>query len=263
MSVSLVGNHHHKTSSEPVTTTFHSFQLLEKECFPLQYHTSLLYKIARKRSFLCLTYPRKTKHLFGVILVEMSRDGLELWSNFNKEAIESVFVLLHSFFCTGKHGFTDTCPQPLAITSRIETINQITTADKSTLHKCVYALSTGERLCEAPNSSTRQKKVVNTTFAATNIIWNMKSTTPDVLKTLVGNQLLVHNVSQSVHRTLNMFGLSTGNKREQCHDIRDGENKLVTGFITSGKRHDLLILVYDNIGFSNCRKVGYEQFTAL
>ena len=88
------------------------------------------------------------------------------------------------------------------------------------------------------------------TFATTDIICNIEARNNGILKTVISNQLCVNNVPQSLYFTLNMFGLSTGNKQEQCDKIQSGEQTNLAGFDVPNKHFDLLINLYNNIGFS-------------
>ena len=88
-----------------------------------------------------------------------------------------------------------------------------------------------------------------------------------VLKNYVGNQLMVNCAPQAVYRVLNQIGVSTANETVRIDGIQDCKNRILKGYPLEGKKYDLFLILFDNLGFrvrgGKNNKIGYEQYTAL
>ena len=102
-----------------------------------------------------------------------------------------------------------------------------------------------------------------TTFAATDIIQTAKSKTIGPLKKILSNQLVSSGASKALWKVLNLFGLAPSQEFQRLDDAKESVQRLREG-IPDLDPHDLLLILYDNIGFRKLgSKPGYEQYTAL
>ena len=88
-----------------------------------------------------------------------------------------------------------------------------------------------------------------------------------ILKDFVGQQLMINCASQSLYRILNQLGVSSSNETIRVDAIKDCKSKILAGYPLKGKKYDLFLILFDNLGFrvrgGKNLKVGYEQYTAL
>ena len=109
----------------------------------------------------------------------------------------------------------------------------------------------------------RWKNLLATTFAATDIIQTAKSKTIGPLKKILSNQLVSSGASKALWKVLNLFGLAPSQEFQRLDDAKESVQRLREG-IPDLDPHDLLLILYDNIGFRKLgSKPGYEQYTAL
>ena len=88
-----------------------------------------------------------------------------------------------------------------------------------------------------------------------------------MLKDFVSQQLMANCASHALYRVLNQIGVSSSNETVRVDAINDSKNKILAGYPLEGKKYDLFLILFDNLG-SRVRggknlKVGYEQYTAL
>lgn len=83
-----------------------------------------------------------------------------------------------------------------------------------------------------------------------------------VLKNYIGKQLMVNCAPQALYRVLGQIGVSTTNETVRVDAIKDCKNKILEGYSLDGKKCNLFLILFDNLGFrvrgGNNNKVGYE-----
>ena len=153
-----------------------------------------------------------------------------------------------------------------------KTLFNAASLDQTCLFQCIYALSTGKCPPSASQilsfQSTQRKNLVVQIFGIAEMIrshsiWKGRS----ILKDFVGQQLMINCASQYLYRILNQIGISSSNETIRVDAIKDCKNKILAGYPLEGKRHDLFLILFDNLGFrvrgGKNLKVGYDQYTAL
>jgi len=79
-----------------------------------------------------------------------------------------------------------------------DTTNDPDPSKCSILHRCIHTLATGDLIGNEQNMTTRWLNLKAASFAATDIIHNLKSGAAGRLKRIVSRQLLAYGVSQGV-----------------------------------------------------------------
>ena len=145
-------------------------------------------------------------------------------------------------------------------------------ADDTCLFQCMYSLSTGKyppSLSEIETmESTQRKNLLVQIFCIAELVrsqcvWKGRS----ILKNFVGQQLMVNCAPQALYRILNQLGVSNSNETVRIDAIKDSKKKILAGYPLDGKKYDLFLILFDNLGFrvrgGKNLKVGFEQYTAL
>ena len=87
------------------------------------------------------------------------------------------------------------------------------------------------------------------------------------MKEFISQQLMVNCAPHALYRVLNQIGVSNSNETVRVDAINDSKNKILAGYPLEGKKYDLFLILFDNLGFrirgGKTLKVGYEQYTAL
>ena len=199
----------------------------------------------------------------------------------NKKKLVTIFQLLHLILVpTSRKEFHRKYIESFSCTNENERLFQIASLDSTSLFQCVYALSTGK----IPPSesevveyeSTQKKNKLTQIFAATEMIRShctpvqsgkKKESERGVLKNYIGKQLMVNCAPQALYRVLGQIGVSTTNETVRVDAIKDCKNKILEGYSLDGKKYNLFLILFDNLGFrvrgGKNNKVGYEQYTAL
>ena len=193
-------------------------------------------------------------------------------SNENKKKLATFFQLLQPVLVlSSKKLFQNQHDQSSASESG-NILFDAATSDNTCLFQCLYSLSTGRVPPSIPeiikSKSTQQKKVFVQIFGIVELvrsqcIWKGRS----VLKNFVSQQLMVNCASHALYRVLNQIGVSNSNETVRVDAINDSKKKILAGYPLEGKKYDLFLILFDNLGFrirgGKTLKVGYEQYTAL
>lgn len=146
--------------------------------------------------------------------------------------------------------------------------------DDSSLLKCIFGLATGKNpndflLREERRENLAQKKKIIQAFAITEMIRSHSDGNGrrGPLKNFIGKQLMVNCAPQALYRILNYIGISNSNETVRIDGIKDCREKIMKGYSFDGKKYDLFLILFDNLGFrirgGKNTQVGYEQYTAL
>ena len=192
----------------------------------------------------------------------------------NKKKLISLFQLLHPLLViSSKREFKN---QYDSIASDFESGNRLFNAasvDSTCLFKCIYSLSTGKFPPDTSQiiniQSTQQKNLLVQIFGIAEMIqsqsvWNEGK---NILKEFVSQQLMVNCAPTALYQVLNQIGISRSNQTVRVEAIKDSKNKILEGYLLAGKKYDLFLILFDNLGFrirgGKNLKVGYDQYTAL
>ena len=89
----------------------------------------------------------------------------------------------------------------------------------SVLHRCVHAFATGYTIGEEPNDGAKWRNLRATSFAASDMIRNLKFGTSGKFKKFIARQLFANGVPQGLWKILAKFGVAPGiaaSKRLKC-----------------------------------------------
>ena len=135
-----------------------------------------------------------------------------------------------------------------------KTLFDAASLDQTCLFQCIYALSTGRSPPSASEiasfRSTQRKNLVVQIFAIAEMIRSqcvLKGRS--ILKDFVGQQLMINCASQSLYRILNQLGISSSNETIRVDAIKDCKSKILAGYPLKGKKYDLFLILFDNLGF--------------
>ena len=143
-----------------------------------------------------------------------------------------------------------------------KSIDEIVRNDNSMLHRCIHALATGRRLERETNDNASFANERASSFAASDIIRMLATKKAGQLKEIVASQIRANPISQSFNKVLNKFGIAPSCTSIRTQDLIKSQEILLKGF--SPHPHDLILLLYDNIGFRVCgSQPGWKQFTAM
>jgi hypothetical protein len=119
---------------------------------PIQYHESMDDDDFENTYVLSLSCPLNSRGARGfVFAAELRGDVPEEWDEKNKDSIEGIFKIFHSFFVTNASSNED-----LGYASAVEEgIDCIAESKKSMLHRCMHALSIGETIKEQKSDTAR------------------------------------------------------------------------------------------------------------
>ena len=150
---------------------------------------------------------------------------------------------------------------------------EMAASDNSCLFDCLFALTTGKSANTFSNRvpgglNLKQKKKMIESFAIADLVRNHSDQNGrGALKDFVGKQLMVNSAPQALYRILNYIGVSTSNEMVRVDAIKDCKEKILDGYSFEGKKYDLFLILFDNLGFrirkGKTSKVGYEQYTAI
>ena len=199
----------------------------------------------------------------------------------DKKKITTIFQLLHSILVSSsKKEFHRNYNESFFCDNGNEQLFSMSILDTTCLFQCMYALSTG-KVPPIPSKvielkSTEKKKIHIQVFTIAEMIRNqcILSKKKDnwrgergVLKHFLGKQLMVNCAPQALYRILCQIGVSTTNETVRVDAIQDCKKKILKGYPLDGKKYDMFLLLFDNLGFrvrgGKDNKIGYEQYTAL
>ena len=148
--------------------------------------------------------------------------------------------------------------------------------DYSALHRKIFMLAYGKPLRDHNNlhlsddndANPRRNTLICTTFACTDMIRDVRMTSPGFVKQVVTSQLRAYSVSKSVLSILNEMGITLSYETGRRQTLKDHAAKLEKGLDDLRKigRHDCAALLCDNFGYKKgggFDKVGYMQMTML
>ena len=194
-----------------------------------------------------------------------------------KESLVSIFQLLHPILVLSSRDqfnqkynslqSSGMIGQGSGDTEHCDTLFEMAVADDSCLSRCIFALATGKiPVSEAAHLMQRKKMIES--WAIVDMIRNHSERSGrGALKDFIGKQLMVNCAPQALYRTLNYTGISTSNATVRLDSLKDSNAKILAGYSFEGKKYDLFLILFDNLGFrvrgGKDNKVGYEQYTAL
>lgn len=213
-------------------------------------------------------------------------DKVDRMNREERKSLQTIFQLLHPILVQPSR--QDFCVA-FDNKSRPETLNISTTSslydiaihDKTVLFACIYALTTGYPLPsleehlndnDEHGQAGENKKYISLTFAVCEMIRNAKWRPTkkhgprSILKEYVGNQLMVNNANNALYHFFNQIGISNSVKTIRKDCVRVFQEKLEEGYCFDGKKYDLFLILFDNLGFKvrgRAGRVGYDQYTPL
>ena len=223
---------------------------------PKQFHKSM--DNSNEVAVLSITIPDDTGKITTVAAV-IDKDKEPRESDVRR--LTAIFQYLNTFLVQQEDTGEDDIEAYL-VPSKVfaNTTNDPDPSKCSILHRCIHALATGDLIGNEQNMTTRWLNLRAASFAATDIIRNLKSGAAGRLKRIISRQLLANGVSQGVWKILTKFGIAPSVETERLRTIEQVHGEIMKGLPVSDP-HDLWLMLYDNIGF-RIRK-GYEQYTAI
>jgi hypothetical protein len=197
----------------------------------------------------------------------------------DRTKLHFIFQLLHPILVQGsKNDLGATFEKQNEL--NVKDLHEIAIQDKSVLFGCLFSLVTG---LLPPNGSadrnelkckeTNKNKLLALVFVVTEMIrhaikgdrGNIKSRGRSILKEYIANQFRVNNAPQSLYRLFNQLEISNSNEACRMDSIQSFQDKLNDGLNFKGKRYDLFLILFDNLGFRTrgAGRVGYEQYTPM
>ena len=248
---------------------------------PVLHHhaNSIMSKRQASMNTFTLSLARTTKNkegkaILNALSLPILTDNIDASINDkDRKKLINLFQLLHPVLVlSSKRTFQHQYDNLTSKSERGSILFDAASVDNTCLFQCIYSLSTGKA---SPSSSeimkfesTQRKKLLVQIIGIVEMIrsqcvWKGRS----ILKDIVGQQLMVNCSSQALYRMLNQLDISNNNETVRIDAIKDSKNKILAGYPLKGKRYDLFLILFDNLGF-RCRggknlKVGYEQYTAL
>lgn len=182
------------------------------------------------------------------------------------EFLEPIFQMLHSFLVLKSEQQEAFTFNPVLHATE-EALAELAQSDNSLLHRCIYALATGQSLgkAEAAKENSKWATRVKTTFALADGIRSLTNPYPGVTNKIIGAQLNARTADKTLVSFLSSFGLCQSNTTYLKELRKNLKEKVLQGldFEQIGIR-DYLLWYYDNIGFRiRGGKAGYEQHTVL
>jgi hypothetical protein len=262
-----------RSSSNQIRQHIQDHQLSQpkKDDFPIQYHhQSFLDKdrFASKKAVLSLSIANEKEDVLKVISSELFIDVKEVeeQSEEEKNKLQIIFSLFNPILVqSSKEQFCIATPSNSSNTS----LHDIAKSDRTLLHQCLYALATGhpKDQMESTSASAVSQSLSSLVFACCDMLRHAKSRRRSPLKEFMGKQLLVNGAPQALFRTLNRLGISTCNQTIRLDSKLKLKEQFAAGFSFSNKRFNMLMVLYDNVGFrrrgGKKGGVGYDQYTAL
>lgn len=230
---------------------------------PKQYHLSLDKESMENTCTLSVTVGVKKTSSVLCIAAELNggEDGDTNWNEETKRNVEQIFQILHPYFVSSNGAPTSNDDY---FSANNESLGDIASLDskESILHRCLYALGKGECVEDMKNDTVRWKNLMCQTFTATDIIRNIARGSSGKLKRKVAGQLIACSASKALWKVLSKLGVAPSQEFTRLNQTKRGAINIVKGLIKD--RHDLIMILYDNIGFRRKGTTpGFEQFTAI
>ena len=271
--------------SQPCTENS-KFQIKKPEILsePKQYHQNLDIDKIYDTCILSITYPKGSKdngsRSLACIAAEMrGKNADKDWRDEAKDNTEAIFQVLNQYLvgsgCDGDDSSSENDNDEIDpekkdadnfFDGNSESLDDMATIDsKSILNRCIYALGKGEVVSAQPNNSVLWKNLLCQTFTASDIIRGLSAgygKNSGRLKKKVAGQLISCCASKALWKVLSKLGIAPSQEFIRLGEDSSGLDKMLKGLRCS--RHDLLMLLYDNLGFRKKGSVpGFEQFTAM
>lgn len=247
----------------------HSNNIMNSKCksvdadnhFTLSLSRSTTSKGDKKKILHAISIPLPTKNIDSTI------------SDDNRKKLIVFFQLLHPVLVlSSKQAFQDKYDFISSDSESGKTLFDAASVDDTCLFQCIYSLATGSlppsgAEIEALQSTARKNMLVQI-FGIAEMIrshctWKGRS----ILKDFVGQQLMINCAPQALYRILNQLGVSNSNETVRVNTIKDSKSKILAGYPLAGKKYDLFLILFDNLGFrvrgGKNLKVGYDQYTAI
>jgi len=245
----------------------HTIRVPDLECEPKQYHQNMAPDLFKNTSILSLNAPLVAGEVIGQSTIAAEILGaIECLDDTCDERmlskIEAVFQWLHAKLLPP--------PQPrvsnqtgIAFGVPIgKTIDEFVQEDKSILHRCMYALSTGKTIDKMLDGVLWDNQHA-VSFAISDMIHNLACKSMGSLKSIIGGQLLEHNAGKTTYKILNKFGVAPSQQYLRLQNIKMGEELFLFG-LKNIDPHVLYLILFDNIGFKKGGSdPGWLQFTAV
>ena len=247
-----------RTNLSPERIAKHAIKEPHLYSDPKQYHRNLVRKQTEKAQnllILSLTCLSNETDRLSTFAAELSMPNVHSWTKETENNLVSIFQLLHKPLIQEYDIGDDN------LSAFVDPSIPMNMKEKicSLLHRCIHALATQNLIYQEPNDSIAFRTQRASTFAATDIIRTSKTRQHGKLQKFMTRQLVAFGAHQGLWKVANRFNICISldtNRRMAIADV----NAAMTKGITMD-RHDLLLLLYDNIGFRE--KHGYQQFTAL
>lgn len=281
----------HPASSSQLQSRSFKLQQPDRNKHPIQYHYHLFTSqpnnpLLRETSYLSFSSVDEKKGFFHTTTEILGNNKADEQSKTEKNKLENIFAMFHPLLVAASkkmYSFS----QPLFGCANQEsdsgaeqsnTIYDFAKNDKTLLYRCLFALTTGDVLYnqneeEVDDEVVPTRKLQNISsrvFTCADIIRNTKSGSKSSFRNHVGNLLAVHGVSQAVYDILNgPIGIATRRECVRKNVKAETREKLKAGISLAGRYYDLLLILYDNIGFKRrgggkkMKGVGYDQYTAV
>ena len=211
---------------------------IDRKLDPVTYHQKLCLSTD---NFVCITLTTSLNEkikvhseLFGV------DDDCNEWGQEQLHCLEALFQVLHSLLITNDIQRRNINLDPANCKPTIKGIRSIALDDYSPLHQMTFMLGTGTTLGEINDgsinpeddemttgvdavdtsmknkASTQQRATqICTSFAYTDMIWHLQSSSSGFVKPIVTLQLLAHNGSKGMYNVLNKVGVSLSYQTRQ------------------------------------------------
>mmetsp|Transcript_28213 Transcript_28213/g.62819 ORF Transcript_28213/g.62819 Transcript_28213/m.62819 type:complete len:1114 (+) Transcript_28213:276-3617(+) len=240
-------------------------------------HEKLPFSLKTDDVYLSITYGKSSTQT-DTIVAKLKRQGFgkehaeALAGEEDKDKLEAIFRLTHSLVDWSN---------PDAGSSNIEVLPTpdedgscpVYAVDRSLAHRLVHALGTGDRLeddmrkVDTNEDKRAWKKRVNTSFMATDGLrkLNTKSGEETAIQKLFDEQLLIHGATQAILDLVHLFGIGSSRHKNRAKGRSMAESVIARGWDPKGKKWDVILVVFDNLGFKTLggKKLTFDQYTTV
>ena len=250
---------------------------------PKQYHQNLEIDKIYDTCILSITYPKLSSvtgsEVLACISAEMrGKNADNDWGEETKNSIEAIFQVLNKYLVQSGNA-EDTSSEnnnenndeidpndDNFFSGNYESLDDMASEDsKSVLNRCIYALGMGDVISSQPNDTVLWKNLLCQSFTASDIVRNLSAGYGEKsgrLKKKVAGQLISCCASKALWKILSKLGIAPSQEYIRLEEDSIGLKKLHKGLRCTC--HDLILLLYDNLGFRKKGSVpGFEQFTAI
>ena len=177
--------------------------------------------------------------------------------------VHAMTLLYHVFFYPA-----DADGNERRVLQSIYDIEDFVVNDQSLLTQAIIGLATGltigKLLPNGAQSNTYQRSSYIAFWVAIEMMRRGKAERPGILQDLMQHHLTVHAVHQDVKNVLCKFRIAASRNRARLKDIDNVNQQILTGWDLNEKRHWVLFVMYDNLGFRiRGARAGYDQYTMV